>query len=95
MANERAGGISEAGAAAYAAVVRAHTDDASGGPAELGCTRGASCTRRGGFPGQAQGMTMAFVVAMAFVVVVVHGCGHVTSPRDLGTPIFRSSQQAN
>jgi hypothetical protein len=41
-------------------------------------------------------MTMAFVVAMAFVVVVVvHGCGHVTSPRDLGTPIFRSSQQAN
>jgi hypothetical protein len=35
MANERAGGISEAGAAACAAVVRAHTDDASGGPAEL------------------------------------------------------------
>jgi hypothetical protein len=46
MANERAGGISEAGAAAYAAAVRAHTDDASGGPAELWCTRGASCTRR-------------------------------------------------
>jgi hypothetical protein len=41
-------------------------------------------------------MTMAFVVfLMAFVVVVVHGCGHVTSPRDLGTPIFRSSQQVS
>ena len=46
MANERAGGISEAGAAAYAAAVRAHTDDASGGPAELWCSRGAACTRR-------------------------------------------------
>ena len=45
MANERAGGISEAGAAAYAAVIRAHTDDASV-RAELWCSRGAACTRR-------------------------------------------------